>query len=64
MFKPEIERAKVMDLMSLYCDRAYSDYKRLQKENSDFDMATTAAFYKWMGAIEMVQELSEQLNNI
>ena len=64
MFKPEIERAKVMDLMSLYCDGAYSDYKRLQKEKGETDIATTAAFYKWMGAIEMAREMCEQLYNI
>lgn len=64
MFKPEIERAKVMNLMDLYCDGAYSDYKRLQKENGELDVATTAAFYKWMGAIEMAREMCEQLYNI
>lgn len=64
MFKPEIERAKVMDLMSLYCDGAYGDYKRLQKEKGEIDIATTAAFYKWMGAIEMSREMCEQLYNI
>ena len=64
MFKPEIERAKVMDLMGLYCDGAYSDYKRLQKEKGELDIATTAAFYKWMGAVEMTREMNEQLYNI
>lgn len=64
MFKPEIERAKVMDLMSLYCDGTYSDYKRLQKEKGELDIATSAAFYKWMGAIEMAREMCEQLYNI
>lgn len=42
----EIAIAKVMDLMGLYCDGAYSDYRRLQKENGELDEATTAAFYK------------------
>lgn len=60
----EIEIAKVMDLMDLYCDGAYSDYKRLQKENGELDEATTAAFYKWMGTIEMAREMCEQLYNI
>lgn len=64
MFKPEIERAKVMDLMSLYYDGAYSDYKRLQKEKGETDIATTAAFYKWMGAIEMTREMNKQLYGI
>lgn len=64
MFKPVIERAKVIDLMELYCDGAYSDYKRLQKEKGEIDIATTAAFYKWMGAIEMAREMCEQLYNI
>lgn len=59
-----METAKIIDLMSLYCDGAYSDYKRLQKENGELDVSTTAAFYKWMGAIEMAQELREQLYNI
>lgn len=60
----EIAIAKVKDLMNLYCDGAYSDYKRLQKENGELDEATTAAFYKWMGAIEMARELCEELYNI
>lgn len=59
-----METTKIIDLMNLYCDGAYSDYKRLQKDNGELDEATTAAFYKWMGAIEMAQELSEQLYNI
>lgn len=53
-----------MDLMGLYCDGAYSDYKRLQKEKGELDIATTAAFYKWMGAVEMTREMNEQLYNI
>ena len=60
----EIAIAKVMDLMDLYCDGAYGDYRRLQKENGELDEATTAAFYKWMGAIEMAREMCEQLYNI
>ena len=60
----EMEIAKVIDLMSLYCDGAYSDYKRLQKEKGEFDIATSAAFYKWMGAIEMAREMCEQLYGI
>lgn len=64
MFKPEIELAKVMDLMDLYCDGAYSDYKRLQKEKGEIDIATTTAFYKWIDAIEMAREMCEQLYNI
>ena len=59
-----MDNAKVIDLMSLFCDGAYNDYKRLQKEKGNLDVASTAAFYKWMGAIEMAQEISEQLNNI
>ena len=53
-----------MDLMGRYCDGAYSDYKRLQKEKGETDIATTAAFYKWMGAIEMAREMNEQLYGI
>ena len=64
MFKQEIACAKVMDLMSMYCDGAYSDYKRLQKEKGETDIATSAAFYKWMGAVEMAREMCEQLYNI
>lgn len=64
MEETEMEKAMVIELMELYCDGAYSDYKRLQKENGDFDVATNAAFYRWMGAIEMAQEVCEQLDNI
>lgn len=59
-----MENAKVIDLMNLYCDAAYSDYKRLQKEKGEIDIATTTAFYKWMGAIEMARDMCEQLYNI
>lgn len=59
-----MENAKVIDLMNLYCDGAYSDYKRLQKEKGEIDIATTTAFYKWMGAIEMARDMCEQLYNI
>lgn len=59
-----MENAKVIDLMNLYCEGAYSDYKRLQKEKGEIDIATTTAFYKWMGAIEMARDMCEQLYNI
>ena len=29
-----MENAKVIELMDLFCDGAYSDYKRLQKEKA------------------------------
>ena len=59
-----MEKAMVIELMELYCDGAYSRYKKLQKENGDLDIATTAAFHTWLGAVDMAREIREQLDNI
>lgn len=64
MEKEMVEKAMVIELMELYCDGAYSDYRRLQKERGNTDIATTAAFHTWLGAVDMAREIREQLDNI